>query len=157
MRYQLWQYLYIHILSSGACKNSQSSSFLLSRVRCEGTFTGHPITRFMEVHQNNLSPLLKAFLWKGNTILPIISDGVFVKQSKMHTITPTAGPSTKIYVYNETPQSNNLAVFGFGWMPYNVLSTPSCNGVKSLWIITRQFWPAVRITLKSYGWFLLNP
>ena len=97
MRYQLWQFLYIHILSSGACKNSQSSSFLLSRVRCEGTFTRRPITRFMEVHQNDLSPLLKAFLSKGNTILPIISDGVFVKQSKMQTITPTAGPSIKIY------------------------------------------------------------
>ena len=148
MRYQLWQYLYIHILSSGACKNSQSSSFLLSRVRCEGTFTGHPITRFMEVHQNNLSPLLKAFLWKGNTILPIISDGVFVKQSKMHTITPTAGPSIQIYVYNETPQTI-WPFFGFGWMPYNIFWTPSCNGVNCLWTITRQFWPAVRITLKS--------
>ena len=128
MRYQLWQYLYIHILSSGACKNSQSSSFLHSRVRCEGTFTSRPITRFMEVHQNNLSPLLKAFLSKGNTMLPIISDGVFVKQSKKHTITPAAGPPLKIYVNKETPQT----IWPF-------LALDGCQIMYYLWTIARQF------------------
>ena len=156
MRYQLWQYLYIHILSSGACKNSQSSSFLLYRVWCEGTFTGHPITRFMEVHQNNLSPLLEAFLWKGNTILPIISDGVFVKQSKMHTITPTAGPSIQIYVDNETPQTiwPFLALDGCHIMYcelHHVMASIVCGQLLGNF---DQLW---ELHWKAVGWFLLNP